>query len=303
MADIPLEPFTPHDVYNSPDGARRWNDNPIRFLAQGDSWFSIGAMPPWATSNLLQKIRLSYSASVVNCAYQGRELSLMVDWAKDSGFSKLLAGDLSVKWNGILLSGGGNDLIAAASVLPRHTDGRPIDRSLRLLLKPKEWVLTAGVPSRYFCDEGWQTFAVHLTECFRKIIDTRDSHTNNRNVPLFCHCYDYPMPRNAPASKLFEIGPWLRKAVVAYEIPTEDWFAVAKELIDRLAQLLETIVKDINTPQHRNVFLINTRGRLIPASQESEEESNDWENEIHPTGNGYRKLADTWRPVIEAQVS
>lgn len=46
----------------------------LRFLAQGDSWFSIGAIPPWLTSNLFDKLTLSKSAVAVNCARPGAAL-------------------------------------------------------------------------------------------------------------------------------------------------------------------------------------------------------------------------------------
>ncbi|GEM_PF-4350319 len=44
-----------------------------KFLAEGDSWFSIGEFPPWATSSLLFGMRDSFAASnlVINCARQG----------------------------------------------------------------------------------------------------------------------------------------------------------------------------------------------------------------------------------------
>lgn len=92
MPDYALHIFSPHDVYDSPSGTiPQWDDYKTRFLAQGDSWFSIGAMPPWATSNILQQVKLGFDASAINCAYPGRELACMVDWKQDTGFSRLLA--------------------------------------------------------------------------------------------------------------------------------------------------------------------------------------------------------------------
>ena len=242
MSDYRLQLFSPHEVYNAPDGsASRWDDFNTRFLAQGDSWFSIGAMPPWATSNLLQQLQFGFEASAVNCAYPGRELARMVDWKQDTGFSRLLAGNFAFKWNGILL--------------PQFGD----------------------------------------------VVALRDRGTNS-GVPIFCHAYAYPMPRDAPASELFHMGPWLYPAVVAYGIPRSDWLAVATELIDRLAALLRRIVDELNQPRDRQIYLVGTQRALIPARPDTSGPSNDWENEIHPTSAGYRKLAALWRPVIEAHV-
>jgi len=300
MADFPLTLFSPDEVYAGRDGAiRKWDDFPVRLLAQGDSWFSIGAMPPWATSNILQQMRLGVAASAVNCAYPGRHLARMVDWKADSGFRKLLTGRLACQWHGILLSGGGNDLIAAAAVLPRYADGSPIPPAARLLLDPDEWAPPAHGAARYLSAAGWTTFASHLAPQFEEIVALRDSGIN-AGVPLFCHTYAYPRPRNAPASELFQMGPWLYPAMVAYGIPAADWLAVATELIDRLAALLKSIVARLNQPAARNVHLVETHQALTPAAPDTTGPSNDWENEIHPASGGYRRLAALWRPVAEA---
>ena len=302
MADYALQLFSPHDVYDSPDGASsRWDDYDTRFLAQGDSWFSIGAMPPWATSNVLQQLRLGVDACAINCAYPGRELAYMVDWKRDTGFWRLLTGNFAYSWNAILLSGGGNDLIGAAGVLPRDADRKPVPQDRRLFLKPGEWGPPALGAARYLSEAGWATFAAHLAPQFHEVVALRDSGVN-AGVPLFCHAYAYPMPRNAPASQLFHMGPWLYPAVTAYRIPAKDWLAVATELIDRLAALLRGIVDGLNHPEDRHIYLIETQQALIPAQAGTSASSNDWENEIHPNAGGYRKLADLWRPVIEAHL-
>jgi hypothetical protein len=301
MPDIALDLFTAHDVYDSQEGTKKWNENKIRFLAQGDSWFSIGAIPPWATSSILQKIELSYFASAINCAYPGRRLSQMDKWREDPGFVNLIAGKFAYKWSGILLSGGGNDLIKAIGVLPNDSDGNPIQPELRLLLNPGEWGSTELGAARYISDAGWSTFASYLTHNFNELLALRDS-DKNKDVPLFCHTYAYPVPRDAPASRLFSFGPWLFPAVVAYQIPEADRSAVAKELIDRLAALLQDIVTALNKPRNRYVYLIDTRKALIPADASESGKSNDWENEIHPTPDGYKKLAVQWRAEIERQI-
>jgi hypothetical protein len=302
MADYPLKLFSPHDAYNRPEGViQNWDDFPVRFLAQGDSWFSIGAMPPWATSNILSQIVLGFPASVINCAYPGRRLAHMVDWKRDTGFSNLLAGKFAFQWHGILLSGGGNDLISAASVLPRHPDGTPVEANARLLLKRTEWGPGSRGAARYISEPGWATFAAHLPAQFKDVIALRDRGIN-KNIPLFCHTYDYPLPRDAPASALFRMGPWLYPSFLAYEIPPADWLGTVKELIMRLAALLRGTVDDINTGRDRRIYLIDSRDSLIVAEPRSTRESNDWENEIHPTAGGYGKLAAHWRPIIEAQV-
>lgn len=303
MPSYPLQLFSPDDVINPTDGGanRKWNDFPTRFLAQGDSWFSIGAMPPWATSNLLQKIVLRRDACAINCANPGRHLARMVDWKLDWQFMRLLTGKLAYRWDGILLSGGGNDLIAAAGVLPRNDNGSPVPAEQRLLLKPDEWGPAELGAARYVSDSGWNTFSAHLEPQFDDVVAFRDQDVN-KNVPLICHCYAYPMPRDAPASALLGVGPWLYPSMVAYHIPPTDWLGVATELIDSLAALLKSIAAR-HTAAGRRVFLVETQGALTPAKPGTTGRSKDWENEIHPASGGYKKLAAVWRPLIERGVS
>jgi len=301
MADYRLAVFSPDDVFNPKDGTiRKWNDYPVKFLAQGDSWFSIGALPTWNTSNILLEMSFGLDASAINCAQPGRHLTTMIDWRKSRNFTRLLAGKFAYKWDGILLSGGGNDLIAAASTLPFHSDGTPVAPAHRLLLKPTEWGPESLGPARYLSDAGWATFVTHLSAQLVGVVAGRDKDALNRDVPIFCHCYDYPQPRNAPV--LPHTPTWLYPAFVAYGIPPQDWFGAAKELIDRLATLLRDTIAQINAGGDKRVYLVNSRGAMIPADPGTTGRSNDWENEIHPTASGYRKLAERWRPVVDAQI-
>lgn len=302
-ADYRLALFSPSDVTNPKEGAiQRWNDYPVKFLAQGDSWFSLGALPPWATSSLLEQMVYGFSASAVNCAYPGRRLAQMAEWGKDSGFNGLLTGKFAYRWDGILLSGGGNDLIAAAGNLPTDNTGKPVPPRSRLLLNPDEWGPVSQGAGRYLSEPGWKAFAANLRTQFYAVVALRDQDIN-RGVPLFCHSYAYPLPRNAPASELFHVGPWLYPAVVAYHIPEADWFGVAVALINRLADLLTEIIGNLNQDPQKAIHLILTHAdHLTPAQPGSTGPSGDWENEIHPTSGGYAKLAALWRPVVEAVI-
>ena len=165
-----------------------------KYLAQGDSWFSIGTIPPWSTTNLLQQMVLSRPTLAVNCARPGVELTHMTDTSTARVFLNLLNGNIAWKWDGLLMSGGGNDLIDAANTSPNATPDK------RLLLKPGEWGNDA-TPSRYLSDAGWTTFASHMRDVVDLLLAQRDKKAINRGVPVFFHTYDYVTPRDAPAGR------------------------------------------------------------------------------------------------------
>ena len=100
-----------------------------RFLAEGDSWFSIGALNPAKNSNLLFEMAFEQSACAVNCAAPGDTLRRMSQISTDRNFVELLCGRRARIWDGLLLSCGGNDLIDAL-----QARGTQIPPDRRLLL-------------------------------------------------------------------------------------------------------------------------------------------------------------------------
>jgi hypothetical protein len=258
-----------------------------RYLAQGDSWFSLGALPPEFTTNLPEEMVLSRPTLIVNCARPGKVLALMTDTTQDPKFINLLSRpNTRWPWDGLLLSGGGNDLIAAA-IVPGN-----FPQAQRLLLRADEWG-TQPDASRYFSAAGWQTFSDHLTEVFELVIAQRAAAVHP-DMPIVLHHYEHVTPRDAPAGP--GMGPWLHKAMNdLYGIPPEDRNALADLMIDKLVALLRGLAQ-----AHANVTLIDAADTLARADAAATGESHDWENEIHPTRGGYAKLAARWRSTLDA---
>ncbi len=261
-------------------------------LAQGDSWFSIGSLPPGLTTNVLAQLELSNSAVVVNCARPGAVLHHMADTCRDRQFLRLLGGPLAHQWNAILLSGGGNDLIDAASVGPTA----PPDK--RLLARPEERGPGPLLGDDYISKPGWKTFRDHLDIVFNDLVDRRDAGIN-KGVPLLMHTYAHLMPRPAGAGLSF--GPWLQPSLTAFGVPASDWLMVSNALVDRLVQLLQTLIATrLQADPSAALHLVDTRSaQLQLADQPSTVSSGDFINEIHPTRGGYTKVAAVWRQALD----
>jgi len=287
-----LTPVDPLRVLSSAGHPEEFDLVERILLAQGDSWFSIGSLPPGLTSNLLAQMELTRSAAVVNCARPGVELAHMTDTSTQQTFRKLLAGRFAVKWDAILFSGGGNDLIDAASVGP---DEEP---QLRLLATAAERGPNPASGDDYISQPGWQTFETHLTAVFDALVAFRDSGIN-RQVPMVFHTYTHIMPRPAPVAP--GKGPWLQPSMVAFAVPPQDWLAVSSALIDRLADLLARLMA-----AHRaadpgcELHLVDSRPvPLVLGDQDATGPSGDFFNEIHPTRGGYTKLVTAWRDPVD----
>lgn len=282
-----LTVFAPGDLDNEARPADL-SHFPLQFLAQGDSWFSLGALPPFRTTNLFDGMATrTLEACAVNCARPGARLAVMADTTRAPVFLRLLRGRAARRWSGLLLSGGGNDLILAASSGPSQPP------ALRLLATRDEWTTAPG-GERYLCNAGWLTFATHLEAVFRGLLAARDDGPN-RGIPVVLHTYDIAVPR--PCGAGLGTGPWLQPALAAFGIPPDDRPGVARALMHRLATLLDHLAA---TTPDGSVHVVHTQGTLVPASPTDTGPTADWENEIHPTPAGYRRLSAVWGPVLDA---
>lgn len=281
---------------SAPDlAAFRW-----RLLAQGDSWFSNARAKLNAHANLLQELVFTEKVCAVNCAGTGDALSHIVDLESSPDFVRLLGDTTASAWDGILLSVGGNDLIAAARTPAMNWDGEPIPLHLRLLRRQTEWGPPSAGVARYFSEPGWATYAEYLRANVKHLLSLRDQGPS-RGKPVFMHCYAVPMPRPAGADTgdLGASGPWLYPALKAYALPSADWAAVSRLMVFHLAQLLKSMAADKEAFPNLHVF-DSTTVPLALATPGSTGISGDWHNEIHLNHSGCFKIARAWSEHIEA---
>lgn len=263
-----------------------------QLLAQGDSWFSIGALPPTRTTRVVAELKLLQSTVIVNCARPGEILKRMTNTTRQPDFLNLLGGRKAQRWHAILLSGGGNDLIDALGAGP---DNPPAQRLLRTPAERGTGPLTGA---DYVSEAGWEVFAAHITQVFGDVVTARDAGIN-RGVPLLWHNYARVMPTNVGAG--VGAGPWLLPALERYQVAKEDRLKVSDELIARLGKLVAAIVAAHKARDATcNLHVVDSQGAgLVLADVDADGPSGDWINEIHPTREGYRKAAEAWQMVLD----
>ena len=291
-----LDIYSPAQLFSSepPD----LSSPAYRFLAEGDSWFSLGTLDLVKNSSLLLEMNFGQSGCAINCATPGDTLKRMSQLNTDPNFIDLLCGKRARHWDGILMSCGGNDLIEAVQSPAVDAAGQPVPKALRLLRSVSEWGPAGEGAGRYLTDEGWATFSKYLQANFAHLIGLRDGPRGaSAGQPIFIHGYAFPTPR--PAGAGLGIGPWLFPALQAYAIPEEDGLALAHELLARLAALLSSMAAD--SARFPNLHFFDSAAiALDPAEAGTTGVSGDWVNEIHLTRAGYRKVAVPWSAAIEA---
>lgn len=245
-----------------------------RILAEGDSWFSIGAIP---SSNLLFELQFKDPTIILNLAYPGDTIEHMSSLAANPDLLRLTFNQrFGYEWDLILLSGGGNDIIDQAGVI-----------------LSRQSVNSSTVVEDYIDAGALNACLKTIRKGYEQVVAIRDKKGGlNRDKPIVLHAYDYAVPRNAPARFLFAgvLGPWLYSVMMQRGVPKPMQIPIAKYLIDKLSEtLLGLADKSTGLP---NVFVVNTLGTLTPSSPNSTGNSGDWLNEIHPNMQGYRKLAE-----------
>ena len=277
-----------------------------RYLAEGDSWFTIGTLNFFDASNLLYELEFERHSVVISAAYPGDTLQHMVEFWRDPYFRRLLSDPaFALDWDGILLSAGGNDMIDAVQVPPTDENGNPIEPQRRLLLTPAEAAQQeeAGPAARYVSEAGWTRFAAYLAANFKIIVEERDK-GRNAGRPIFLHTYAVPTVR--PSGARPGSNGWLFPAFESAGIPAADRQAVSDLMFARLRSLLLELDSDSASPNslpHVHVFDSAALTSIVPAEPDATGVSNDWANEIHLTWEGYRKVGRMFGPFIEAKLS
>lgn len=257
------------------DAAYAWH-----LLAEGDSWFTIAAIP---SSNLLYELRLARWTQILNLAYPGDTLRHLSTLAGNADLRRFVARrNFNVRWDALVLSGGGNDLIDSAPRLLRRAPPAGAD---------------AADPQSYLDDAAIGPFLAGLQRDFARIAALRDEPESlSRGCPVFLHTYDYPTPRNEPARFLGAVriaGPWLYRIFDGSGIALPLQQRICDALFDRFAEALLALdgARAGNGVALPGFHVVDTRHTLVMANPVDIGASNDWLNEIHPTLGGYRKIA------------
>ncbi len=279
--------FTPADLAR--DNAPPLSDHGWRLLAEGDSWFSITATGRYS-SNLLAELRLPRSAAIVNCAAPGHTLQRMVDRQADGGCERLLCHRRHARhWDAVLLSAGGNDLIAAAATPLADAAGQPIPTTQRLLRTVDE-VGHAEHATDWISEAGWALLAAHLRVHMARFVAWRDA-SPSAGRPLLLHTYATPVARPSGAG-LARQG-WLYPTLLRHGVPAAWQQALTEALFERLRRLLlgfDAAAGGPDATPRVHVFDSAARVALRPASPDDAGPSGDWVNEIHLSATGYRRL-------------
>lgn len=255
------------------DRMRAGAARPLNLLADGDSWFDYpltGLMPVY--SDVIAQLRRRVTPLILSLAQHGDAMTDLLGVSRRNRLVDALRTPANGGFDAMLFSGGGNDLVG---------------NQFRLWLRDAAGQTASTAEA---LDETALAAIMGVVRtAYQDLIATRDQFAPN--VPIFVHSYDFARPTGEGVCGL---GPWLYPS-----LRSRGWMRNTDPSdVDRGADIVRRILLEFDAmlqalaqkPENK-VICVKTQGTLGRA---------DWANELHPTADGFAKIADRFVPALES---
>ena len=229
----------------------------LNLLGQGDSWFDYPLPIPFPSDVLTHLKNLpSMSPEVLSLAHYGEAAEAMLGVRKLHEFIDQLRHPANGNWDGILFSGGGNDLAGD---------------QFRLWLAEAE---SRGNNSENGLNQDRVNSILGVVAAaYQDLFAARDSF--DRSIPIFGHSYDFAIPSGIGVACA---GPWLKPS-----LEDRGWTApsAARAIVKNLLIQFDAMLQTFAGVPANNFILVKTQGTLPDA---------EWANELHPNPDGFAAI-------------
>lgn len=237
-------------------------------LSEGDSWFDYPMYP-----NLVDLLDEEAGLAVRRLEISGDTVINMVGrYPTWDGLDALIEVASEELPEIILFSGGGNDIVGTGDIegmFSPFRDGAPLDY--------------------YLATDRWR-------DKMRELRDAYDVLATQLGpiAPVFAHGYDFIVPAWKPVRYdgiNIRVGPWVIPEMEKNEIRDPGLQrSIGHVMIDQFNDMLAEVAS-----QSTAFFVhVDLRGTLDPDA--------DWQNEIHPTEDGFQKIAAEFARQLKAKM-
>lgn len=236
-------------------------------LAIGDSWFWY----PFPGGSLINNLGPLVQPKGHVIFAKGMNGAEAFDYV-DGKYARSVREALRLYGSGldaVFISGGGNDFAGF--------------NDLRPLLKDDCSDETEAAGCFAGGTSGLKGFLDNIDMYYRKLIGVVYTRTS-LDCLIVMHTYDYAVPNGKGVAGG---AGWLQPALIDAKVPRILHQECVQYLLDGFHNILAKICK--SDPAH--LIVVDSRGTLT---------RNDWANELHPTADGFAKIADKcWKPVLQ----
>lgn len=243
-------------------------NRPLVLLAHGDSWFDYplsGNGPSLGDTDVIAQLRRigAMPPTILNLSVAGNTALNEMSLSRQSILIEQL-GDQS-NWidgkpDAILFSAGGNDIAGEEfCIFLDFNDGNSSGLNL----------------------DRFQKSLGMVEACYLNLFSIRDRVVPN--VPIFGHCYDFPIPNGAHP---ICAGPWLKPSLDYCNWSVSSGIAIARQALTEFRAMLKRLEAE---PTH-NFHVIETQGTLNP---------DNWANELHPYPEGFKAIAHKFADALD----
>lgn len=234
-------------------------------LAEGDSWFKY----PFST-NVIEHLEKTEDYAILNLAQNGDEAVRMLDSKEDDDLEKYLR---KYEIDALLFSGGGNDIV-----------NKRMNRYLKKVRDPSDW-------ERCLHKTKFREKMATIKYAYEELIALRDE--VRPECIIMTHGYDFPYPSDRGA-RLFDAvevsGPWIKPRMDEAGLTSaRAQRRLAKEMLLQLNEMLRKLAS-----KHDRFVYLKATGLL---------RKEDWLDEMHPTSEGFGKVAAKFRRELASRFS
>ena len=250
----------------------------VLLVAEGDSWFNF----PLHSNAVSAMRRLGYAVKEVADPAHTLEFMATSPHQKDEFSDKLRKlATRRTRPTAVLLSGGGNDFVDVLPLL--LNDYSP--RTPTLNQSEVDNFSENHLRKHYL---EWLNFVTNICD---------DIFGSDKRIPILIHGYAYAVP---DGRRNFFAGPWLKKELKAkgHMNLTQNTQTIAA-LINSFNDVLSLIPGTTNLDHVHYVNLRKTLSNDLSRANGKRKYKRDWRDELHPTEDGFAKVAAEFSSVIE----
>jgi len=235
---------------------------PLNLFAEGDSWFDYPGF------DVIRGIKADAAVdpAILNLAHHGDAARDILGVTQRQRIIDMLTDTANGSFDALLFSGGGDDIAGDQFCL-------------WLADNPGNGNAISGLDRARFAEVLGIVEAAYLD-----LVKVRDDHAPR--CTIFAHGYDFAVPTGVGVCNL---GPWLKPS-----LDFRGWTnrAQATQIVREALLAFDALLRRLEQSQRAFVY-VRTQGTLDPAR--------DWANELHPSEDGFQKIADVFLVALRAR--